>query len=93
MAGYSLINSNHGFRNKDIIAHIYPSPPTSSQERQQRSTRGSRLIAKLRGHGLITKVKDRRLYRLTDRGYQLLSAAPHCRNKEFPTAALQTPAA
>lgn len=83
----------HGFRNKNLIAHLYPSPPSSPEERQQRSARGSRLIAKLRAHGLIAKVKDSRLYRVTDRGYQLMSATLHCRNKEFPTAVLHTSAA
>jgi len=42
---------------------LYPSPPSSSAERRQRSARGSRLIAKLRGHGPIARVKDSRLYR------------------------------
>jgi hypothetical protein len=34
----------------------------------------SRLIAKLRGHGLIAKVKDARLYRITKLGSQVLFA-------------------
>jgi hypothetical protein len=42
------------------------------------------LIAKLRGHGLIAKVKDNRLYRVTNRGYRLMSAAVYCRTKKFP---------
>jgi len=32
----------------------------------------SRLIAKLRGHGLITRVKNSRLYRLTARGLKAM---------------------
>ena len=48
----------------------------------------TRLIAKLRGHGLIAKVKDSRLYRVTARGVRLMSAAIHCRNKDFPGFAL-----
>ena len=83
----------HGFRNKDLIAQLYPSPAQSAAECRRRSARGSRLIAKLRGHGLIAKVKDSRLYRVTDRGCQLMSAALHCRNKEFPAAVFQTTAA
>lgn len=83
----------NGFRNKDLRAHLYPTPARSAQERQRRSGRCSRLIAKLRGHGLIAKVKDQRLYRVTKSGYQLLSAALHCRNKEFPTAVFQAAAA
>jgi len=83
----------NGFRNKDLLAHLYPTPPQSPEERRQRSARGSRLIAKLRGHGLIAKVKDNRLYRVTERGCKLMSAALHCRNKEFPAAVFQTVAA
>lgn len=83
----------NGFRNKDVCAHLHATPARSAEERHQRSARCSRLIAKLRGHGLIAKVKDQRLYRVTKQGYQLLSAALHCRNKEFPAAVFQTAAA
>jgi len=79
----------NGFRNKDLSQQLYPTPARSDQERRQRSAHCSRLIAKLRGHGLIAKVKDQRLYRATKRGHQLLSAALHCRNKEFPSAMFQ----
>lgn len=83
----------HGFRNKDLVAHLYPSPAKSAEERRRRSRRSTRLIAKLRGHGLIAKVKDSRLYRVTKRGCQLMTAALWCRNKEFPAAVLQPTAA
>ena len=60
-------------------------------EQRQRSAHITRLVAKLRGHGLISKVKDSRLYRSTPRGTRLMSAAIQCRNKTFPTyAALPT---
>jgi hypothetical protein len=76
----------NGFRNKDLVAQLYDTPAPSTQESRQRSARSTRLIAKLRGHGLIAKVKDSRLYRVTQRGYQLMSAALHCHHKEFPAA-------
>ena len=85
MAGEHALN---GLRNKDLRAHLYASPPASEVERRQRSARMTRLITKLRGHGLIAKVKDSRLYRVTARGARLMSAAIHCRDKEFPGFAL-----
>jgi len=87
LAGEHALN---GFRNKHVQARLYPSPARSPAERQQRSARVTRALAKLRGHGLIAKVKDSRLYRVTKRGAQLMSAALHCRNKEFPGFVLQT---
>lgn len=85
MAGEHTLN---GFRNRDLQTHLYSSPPASEVEQRQRSARVTRLIAKLRGHGLIAKVKDSRLYRVTARGTRLMSAAIHCRNKDFPRFAL-----
>jgi hypothetical protein len=85
LAGEHTLN---GFRNRDLQTHLYSSPPTSEVEQRQRSARVTRLIAKLRGHGLIAKVKDSRLYRVTAYGARLMSAAIHCRNKEFPGFAL-----
>jgi hypothetical protein len=79
----------NGFRNKDLVAQLYDTPASSPEECRQRSARSTRLIAKLRGHGLIAKVKDCRLYRVTKRGFQLMSAALHCHNKEFPAAVFQ----
>lgn len=86
MAGEHTIN---GFRNKDVQARLYTCPPASDKEQRQRSMRISRLLAKLRGHGLIKKVKNSRLYRVTERGYQLMAAAIYCREKEFPGFLLQ----
>ncbi len=70
----------NGFRNKDLIAHLYDTFASSPRKSRQRSARDSRLIA---------KVKDSRLYRVTKRGYQLMSAAFHCHHKEFPAAVFQ----
>ena len=38
----------------------------------RRTHRVSRLIAKLRAHGLVAKVKDSRLYRVTARGIKAM---------------------
>jgi hypothetical protein len=87
LAGEHALN---GFRNKDLQVRLSPSPARSESERRQQSARVTRLLAKLRGHGLISKVKDSRLYRVTADGTRLMSAAIHCRNKEFPNAIFQT---
>lgn len=79
----------NGFRNKDLQAQLYPTPARTRREQRQRSARCSRWLAKLRGHGLIAKVKDQRLYRVTPQGQRLMAAALWCRNKEFPTAFFQ----
>jgi hypothetical protein len=83
LAGDHLLN---GFRNRDLRLKLYQQPPPSVAETKRQRARVSRLIAKLRGHGLIAKVKDARLYRVTNRGYRLMSAALRFRNIDFPTA-------
>lgn len=86
LAGEHSIN---GFRNGDLAARLYPDPPASEQEARQRRQRVCRLIAKLRGHGLIMKVKDARLYRVTPYGHRVLVAVIHVRYNRFPSAFLQ----
>jgi len=81
LKGEHLIN---GFRNQDLCAHLYNSPPASPAEESRRCAHVSRLIAKLRGHGLVAKVKNLRLYRVTLRGYRIMSAALGFRLVTFP---------
>jgi hypothetical protein len=83
MSGEHIIN---GFRNHDLCARLYDSRPASPAEATRRCARVSRLIAKLRGHGLVAKVKSSRLYRVTARGYRLMSAALGFRSITFPQA-------
>ena len=77
-----------GFRNHDITAKLYPRPPHDEQDIRRRCARTSRLIAKLRGHGLVAKVPRARLYRVTPHGQRLLSAAIAYHDDLFPTAYL-----
>jgi hypothetical protein len=86
LAGEHQLN---GFRNKDLQARLFSTPPRSDDEQRRRSARITRWIAKLRGHGLIAKVQASRLYRVTARGLRLMAAALWCRNKEFPGFVLQ----
>ena len=83
MAGEHAIN---GFRNHDLVARLYQTVADSVEEAKRRCARISRLIAKLRGHGLVAKVKDARLYRVTERGVRLMSAALAFRHADFPQA-------
>lgn len=76
----------NGFRNRDLCAKLYDQPATSDKEGKQRCTRISRLIAKLRGHGLVAKVKDARLYRITKLGSQVLFAVLSFYHSDFPIA-------
>lgn len=76
----------NGFRNRDLCAKLYAHPAASDMEARQRCTRVSRLIAKLRGHGLIAKVKDARLYRITKLGSQISFAVLSFYQTDFPTA-------
>jgi hypothetical protein len=73
-----------GFRNRDLAERLYPTPPANRQEALRRCARVSRLIAKLRGHGLVAKVKDCRLYRVTNRGYRIIAAILSFQRVEFP---------
>ncbi len=83
MAGEHTLN---GFRNHDVVARLYQTVANSGEEAKRRCARVSRLIAKLRGHGLVAKVKDARLYRVTERGVRLMSATLAFRREDFPQA-------
>jgi hypothetical protein len=82
LAGEHALN---GFRNHDLQARLFPKAPRDEAERHRRSAQVTRQLAKLRGHGLIAKVPRCRLYRVTPRGVQLMSAALYYRH-DFPAA-------
>jgi hypothetical protein len=73
-----------GFRNRDIAKLIYPKPASAPDEMRRRSARVSRTIARLRGHGLVTKVKGSHLYRITTKGARLMATAVRVRLRDFP---------
>ena len=76
----------NGFRNRDLQGKLYPAAATDVADAKRRTHRTSRLIAKLRGHGLITRVKNSRLYRLTTKGFKAMWPAVRFRRIDFPTA-------
>jgi hypothetical protein len=83
MAGEFALN---GFRNSDLAEKLFAKPAASDKEAKQRCTKISRLIAKLRGHRLISKVKNARLYRITELGSRVLSAVLSFFHTDFSLA-------
>jgi hypothetical protein len=75
-----------GFRNKDLTRRLHPTAASSRVETKRRCARVSRQIAKLRGHGLVAKVPNRRLYRVTPYGNRVMSAALAVHDRDFPAA-------
>jgi hypothetical protein len=64
-----------GFRNADITRRLYRRPPADQNEAHRRCERVSRLLVKLRGHGLIAKIPRARRYRVTCYGHRVMTAA------------------
>jgi hypothetical protein len=88
---HAVLKGEHqinGFRNRDLQRHLYPARPVSPEEARRRTIRVSRVIAKLRGHGLLAKMPRSRLYRVTARGVRVMSAAVFYRTVGFPRAQL-----
>ena len=76
----------HGFRNRDHQARLCSSPAQSPLQLKSRCARVSRIIAKLRGHGLVAKVPSSRLYRVNERGHRVMGLAIRFRLLDFPQA-------
>jgi hypothetical protein len=73
-----------GFRNRDLMRRLYPSAPINPDDAHRRCERVSRLIVKLRGHGLVAKIPHARRYRVTAYGHRVMSAALYVHDHEFP---------
>jgi len=76
--------SINGFRNRELQRKLYPSDPKDKNEAVRCTHRVSRILAKLRGHRLISKVKSSRLYRVTPSGISSMWAAIRFRKIDFP---------
>ncbi len=74
-----------GFRNTDLVHRLYSRPAADRDEAHRRCERVSRLIAKLRGHGLVAKVPRARRYRVTRYGHHVLATAINLHDHEYPT--------
>ena len=76
----------NGFRNADLQSKIFDTKPKDRIEAKRRIHRTSRLITKLRGHRLIHKVQNSRLYRLSAQGVRTMWAAVRLHDVDFPCA-------
>jgi hypothetical protein len=79
-----------GFRNADITHRLYQRPATDRAEAHRRCERVSRLIVKLRGHGLVAKIPRARRYRVTHYGHHVMTAAITIHDENFPHRYLAT---
>jgi hypothetical protein len=75
-----------GFANRDLARRMHPRAPAGDAEAKRRCASTSRLIAKLRGHGLIQKIPKRRRYRLTRHGQRLMTAILLIHDRDIPGA-------
>ena len=77
----------HGVRNRDLRQALYSyTKPVSLEESRRRCARVSRMLRKLWAHGLIYRVRNARLYRLTRRGYRIMSSVLVFHREEFAEA-------
>ena len=72
----------HGFTNRNLQALLYSRPARGRLERRCRCSRVSRLLRLLRQHGLIRKVGRRRLYRVSRKGFQVMTLSLAVRTAE-----------
>ena len=77
-------NTIIGFANRDLTRRLYSKPVRDPGETNRRCAATSRLIAKLRGHGLVRKLPGRRRYRPTKFGRDLLSAVITVHDRDIP---------
>jgi len=79
-------NTINGFRNRDIRARLAGSPLLRGCGRcvSKQSARISRLLKRFHIYGLIAKVPRSRRWRLTKKGWALLSVAISLKEQTFP---------
>jgi hypothetical protein len=70
----------HGFANGDVQSALFRTPAKTRAERCRRSNAVGRRLRLLRRHGLIRKVGNRRLYRITQKGHRVMTLALAIRN-------------
>lgn len=73
----------NGFRNRDLREVVF----AEQENEKKRSARTSRLIRKLRNHGLIKKVPRSRRYLVTHKGRRIMGALIGFYHKDFPKLA------
>jgi hypothetical protein len=63
-----------GFRNRDLVALLYPKACGDPEEQHRASARVTRLLRLLRAHGLVRKISGTHRYRLTAKGRKIATA-------------------
>ncbi|MBI4880939.1 MAG: hypothetical protein HY812_14980 [Planctomycetes bacterium] len=64
----------NGFRNRDVVPHLFTDPPSPPEERKRITTRITCRLRILRGHGLVRKVPGTHRYQVIAKGRQLIAA-------------------
>jgi len=81
----------HGFRNRDLVNHLFAKPAANDADRKRRSAQISRKLRLLRAHGIVQKVEHSHRYLVTKRGAAIIAAILAVR--DTPLAALKQAAA
>ena len=76
----------NGFRNKDIRQTIFP----RIKDAKKLGSKTSRLLKKLRQHGLIKKVPRSRRYTVTSKGRRIMGTLIELRHREYPLLAAKS---
>jgi hypothetical protein len=74
----------HGFRNGELAEHLGMVKSKDKTERRRQSSRICRMLQILRAHRLIAKVPRSRRYRVTLKGFKLMTAAIFLREEYMP---------
>jgi len=74
----------HGFRNGNLAKHLGIALSEDKLERRRQSSRIGRLLQLLRAHRLIAKIPRSMRYRVTLRGFKLMTAAVFLRDEFMP---------
>ncbi len=87
-------NTINGFRNRDVRERLTDTPflRTCGKDTHKRSAKVTRLLKRLHIYGLIAKVPRSRRWRLTKKGWALLSVSISLKEEAFPRLHLQAAA-
>lgn len=80
-------NNLNGFSNKTIRVKLLPETGLNPSERKKNTGKISRLLRKLRAHGLISKIPRSFRYKVTKEGVRIMSAILKIHRIEFHRAA------
>ncbi|UJS21480.1 MAG: hypothetical protein L3J18_04020 [Candidatus Brocadia sp.] len=78
-------HSINGFRNKDLRSQLFGDNTRSPEEKKKTGSKITRIIRKLRAHGLISKIPRSTRYKVTEKGYRILGASLEMKKKHLPT--------